>query len=202
MKPLSKLFADVTKSVGSSGIQFALTIISTPLMTRLYDPSAYATFGIIMSAVAAVVGIGMLSLPSAYPAEKESVARRELLKTMLLLLGLLVALGALASIIVAAADDLHSGIHISGTALAFFPVLIFTSGIRQILTNIAIGRAHFNSTSLSQIVEPICSRGSSIGLGFLAGGHPAFILFSTALGQVIASVAICHMLLKENMWLW
>jgi O-antigen/teichoic acid export membrane protein len=155
-----------------------------------------------MSAATSIVGVGLLSLPNAYPAEKESIARKELLQTMLLLLMGLVLLSTVGAIGLKIVDRSHAAIHVSGLALALFPLLVFTCGVRQIIIHVAIGRAHFNSTALGQIIEPIFSRGGAITLGALFGGHPAFILVATMLGQVVAAATICRMLLKNTLGQW
>lgn len=202
MRSVPKIFSDISKTIGASGIQFAITLFATPIMTRLYEPSAYATFGIIMSAVMSVIGIGLLSLPNAYVLEKESVARREILQTMLLLLSVLVVLSGIAAVGMAIADAWHMGIHISWIALALFPVLVLTYGMRQILTNIAVSRANFNSTAIGQVIEPACARGSAIILGALFGGNPAFILLSAIAGHMVAAFTMYRMLLKGMLLKW
>jgi O-antigen/teichoic acid export membrane protein len=86
MQPLSKFFSDIVKSIGSSGAQLIITIITTPLMTRLYDPEAYSSFGIVHTLAIAMVGLGLLSLPSAYCLEKQPEKRSEILQVMGILL--------------------------------------------------------------------------------------------------------------------
>jgi lipopolysaccharide exporter len=198
MRPVSKIFVDMTKSASASGIQFLITLVTTPLMTRLYEPAAYATFGILNSIASLTIGIGMLSLPHAYLIEKDPVARARLMQVMLLLVGALFMLSIVAAFAIATSDMLHAGI----VATILLPVLVLTYGVRQILVIVAIERAHFSSTSLGQIVEPLCSRGGSIMLGATFGGHPAFILASVALGYIITSITILRMLMKATWREW
>ena len=77
MQPVSKFFSDIVKSVSSSGVQLIITMVSTPLMTRLYEPAAYTSFGVINMLATTIVGVGLLSLPNVYPIEKDPQRRIE-----------------------------------------------------------------------------------------------------------------------------
>lgn len=193
MTAVSKIFHDIMKMVSAGGVQFAITLITTPLMTRLYDPSAYAVFGIIHAMAVTGIGVGLLSLPNAYTLERDHVRRSELMHMMALLLGALVFLAMLAAIVMAAVDFFHSGLLVP----ALFPVLVLTFGLRQILVSRATARTDFSSLALSQIIEPSCSRGGSIALGAALGGHPAFILGSVALGHLATAALAAKISLRE-----
>lgn len=198
MKPVSKFFSDMVKSVSSSGVQLLITMVTTPLMTRLYDPAAYSAFGVIHAMAMVVVGVGLLSLPNAYPIEKDPEKRTELVRTMLLMLLILVILCIIAA----------AGMAVTGTfgfdtiTLFLLPVLVLTFGIRQILVSVATECANFTSLSVGQIVEPACSRTGSIALGAIFGGHPVFILASVAVGHLATAVAVARMVLKNSFHQW
>ena len=98
MNQFSKLLRNSSKTIGASGVQFLITLLTTPIMTRLYEPAAYASFGIIHTAATVLVGIGLLSLPNAYVAQKDAATREELMKSMVLLLAGLVIFSCLAVI--------------------------------------------------------------------------------------------------------
>lgn len=202
MKLTSPLFGNLLKSVGASGFQFLITLFSTPIMTRIYAPEAYATFGILNGAAVLIVGIGMLSLPTAYTMEKQSSARIALVRMMLLLLCGLVLFSTLISVGVAVSEKVDFGIPISTFALVLFPLLVLSTGMRQIVLNIAVDKAHFNSTALVHIIEPICARGGGIGLGALWGGNPVYILLSVIIGQIAAIFTICRLVLKDILQKW
>jgi O-antigen/teichoic acid export membrane protein len=68
--------------------------------------------------------------------------------------------------------------------------------------NIAISKAHFNSTALGQIIEPICARGTGIVLGGILGGNSVFMLLSVTLGQIATIITICRLVLKDVFWKW
>ena len=186
MKPFAHFFLNISKTVSASGVQFLLTLCTTPIMTRLYEPAAYATFGIINTLATVIVGVGLVSLPNAYCAEKDSETRRAMIHTMLLLLTGLALLAGVIALGMGLADSWSATIHVSRAALLLLPLLVITYGLRQILVNIAIQRANFTQLSIAQIVEPVCSRGGSIALGAAHGGHPAFILGAVLLGHLSA----------------
>lgn len=189
MQPIPKILSDITKSVSASGVQFFITLITTPLMTRLYSPDAYATFGIVNTTATLMVAVGCASLPSAYPLEKDAYQRTALIRAMLLLLGSLVLLGAITATVLIITD----WFHVSIAALLLLPVLVLTFGIRQIMVAVATAQANFSAMALGQVLEPACSRGITIALGAALGGHPAFILASVATGHVATTITITRM---------
>ena len=202
MSVYRKFTRNLTKTVVASGVQFLITLLTTPIMTRLYEPSAYATFGILNTTATVMIGIGLLSLPNAYCAQKEESVRTDLLLTMLLLLVVLVMLAMATAAGMLVADHLQVGVHVSAVALCMLPLLVLTYGVRTIMVNMAIQRAHFGRLSLGQVVEPICSRGGSVALGAGFGGHPVFILVAVAAGHLTTIALLMRMLPRHALSQW
>lgn len=186
MRPISKLKADITKTAGSGMVQFLLTLMTTPLMTRLFSPEAYSAFGTINMIATNIIGLGLLSLPNAYPMEKDPQRRAELLRTMLMVLGLLGLFAVPLAFGLAVAHLFPAG----EWALALLPMLVITYGMRQIVVGVATRGAHFSSIALAQVIEPVCARGGSVAFGAVLGGHPAFILLAAALGHLATATTI------------
>lgn len=198
MQPVSKFFSDIVKSVSSSGVQLIITMVSTPLMTRLYEPAAYTSFGVINMIATTAVGVGLFSLPNAYPIEKDPQHRLELVQTMSLMLICLVLMSVISAVIMAATGALD----LASATLAMLPVLVLTFGIRQILVSVATECSHFNSLSIGQIVEPATARTGSIGLAILGGGNPIYILISVAVGHLATAITVAKMVVKESITNW
>lgn len=198
-KPIARFVANITKAVSASGVQFLITLCTTPIMTRLYAPAAYATFGIVNTTANVMIGIGLLSLPNAYWAEKIAAVRTEIIQTMVVLLLGLVALAAIVAATLAVVDVHHNGLDIPKLSLFLLPVLVLTYGARQIISTAAIQRANFNRLSLGQVIEPLCSRGGSVALGALLSGNPAFILISVALGH-LSTIAVLSGMLPRRLY--
>ena len=198
MQILSKFFSDIIKSVSSSGVQFAIMMVTTPLMTRLYNPAAYSAFGVVHSIAIAVIGVGLLSLPNVYPQERDTAKRAALVQAMSIMLLVLVVLSAVAAVVMAAFNIFDFGF----ATLALLPLLVATFGIRQIMVSVATECGDFNSLSLGQIVEPATARSGAVAFGILSGGHPAFILFSVAVGHLATAFTVAKMTLKEQLHQW
>ena len=198
MQPVSKIVMDLTKSVGASGVQLLITLLSTPIMTRLYDPTAYATFGIVNMLATTIVGIGLFSLPNAYPLEKDDAQHTSLLQTMLALLTIWILVTAVTATIAAATG----AVHISLPVLILLPVLVLTFGIRQITMAIATAHANFHRIAVGQVVEPACSRFGSIALGAALGSHAVWILGSVAVGNLVAAYTIGKTTFRNTMGQW
>lgn len=199
---LSHRVGNIIKTVGASGLQLLITLVATPIMTRLYMPEAYATFGIVNTAATVMVGIGLLTLPNAYTAEKDSPARDEMLHAMLLLLLGTVGCAALVGCAVALVDQYSSGVEVPLIALLCLPMLVMTYGARQIITNIGIQQGIFGRLSLGQVAEPLCSRGGSIVLGAACGGNPLFILLAVMVGHVLAAALVIRRIPRATYAHW
>jgi O-antigen/teichoic acid export membrane protein len=198
MQSVSKFFSDIAKTVSSSGVQLLITMVTTPLMTRLYDPAAYSAFGVIHMMATAAIGVGLLSLPNAYPIEKDAIKRAELIHVMLLLLVVLVVLSGIAAIVM----FVTGAFEFETITLVLLPVLVLTFGIRQIMVSVATECAHFNSLSIGNIIEPATSRAGSIVLGAMLGGHPVFILASVALGHLATAFTVARMVVRRSISEW
>jgi O-antigen/teichoic acid export membrane protein len=195
MQSTPKLFRDLSKTVGASGVQLFITLITTPIMTRLYTPHDYAVFGILMTIATVITGVGMLSLPNAYPLEKVPQWQRRQLPAMLQLL----ALSALCATLIAALllrFAMFEGV--GWRTLAFVPILVITLGLRQLVIAVATARTQFGTIATTQITEPICSRGGAIALGASIGAHPAFILLAVAGGHLTSTAFLLKRLLHGH----
>jgi O-antigen/teichoic acid export membrane protein len=198
MQALPKFFSDIAKSVSSSGVQFAIMMVTTPLMTRLYDPAAYGAFGVVHSIAIAVIGVGMLSLPNVYPQERDTAKRADLVKAMSVMLLALVFLSAIAAAVMA----INQSFNLRAATVMLLPLVVATFGIRQIMVSVATECADFNSLSLGQIVEPACARSGAVAFGILSGGHPAFILLSVAVGHLATAYTVAKMTLRDQLHAW
>lgn len=196
MKSFAQFFGHLAKTMGASIVQFLITLCATPIMTRLYAPEAYAVFGNINTTASVLIGIGLLSLPNAYCAEKEEGERSHLLRIMVLLLIGLV-LFAVAGVLLAQLVSLPQLDAIPTWSLLMLPVLTLTYGLRQIFVNMAIQSARFAHLSLSQVVEPLVARGLSIALGGGIGGNPLFILGAVSAGHLTAIRILRRHTLKQ-----
>jgi O-antigen/teichoic acid export membrane protein len=186
MRPVSNIFSDMVKSLSSGGVQFLVTLVTTPIMTRLYAPEAYASFGILFTLATTLLGIGLCSLPSAYPLEQQSGRRQQLLAAMIRLVLVQVAIACLLALLLHQAH----GIALESGALLLLPLLVLTLGGRIVLVAIATARKEFGRLAYAQSVEPFCSRGGSIALGAAISGNPAWIMLSVAIGHTLITVML------------
>lgn len=198
MQLASKFFADMAKSVSSSGVQFVIMVITTPLMTRLYDPADYTAFGIINLMATVIIGIGMMSMANVYPMEKDPQQRTELLQTMVVIVMVLAIISAVAACIMAMTKtlDLHP------FTLALLPILVLSFGIRQTMVSFATQRANFSSLAIGQIAEPVTARSGSIILGALFGSNPVFILACVAAGHLATAATITKRVVRRSWRDW
>lgn len=197
-----QFFGHMGKTVGASSVQLLITLITTPIMTRLFAPEAYAVFGLVNTAAAVMVGLGMLSLPTAYTAEKDEAKRHEMLHAMLQLLMLTVLTAFLVAVLLTFAGWVIPAWQIPCVALVFLPVMVLSYGLRLVALNISIQRGGFGNISKAQMAEPLVARGGAVLLGACVGGAPFLVLLSMVAGHLVALGVLLRGLPQEIYGHW
>lgn len=174
-------------------MQLLITLIATPIMTRIYAPEAYAVFGILYGIATVAVGIGLLSLPNAMAQETNIAIRRKLLRMsygLLLLVFVIVACAAITKVTFKASLPFA---NFSDSSLLLLPVLVVVLGLQRIAINTAIISRAFDALAVGRVVEPLVARGGAIGLAMAFGGQPILILLSIIAGHALTFAAMLRL---------
>ncbi|MBS1723723.1 MAG: oligosaccharide flippase family protein [Armatimonadetes bacterium] len=170
--------------VGGTAAGQLITVLASPIVSRLYGPAAIATLGsfaTVLSCIAPIVCLryeGALSLP-----EEETEARR-------LLFG---ALGsalcvALATIIFVALGGGWLGAVTKDPDLRKYlwllPISVFGVGVYQAFSYWAIRQRGFALAAGTKVIQGVLQAGCQIGLGLLKAGGLGLVI-----GDVVGRVA-------------
>mgnify|MGYP001044965547 CR=1 FL=1 len=163
-----------------------LTVITLPLLTRLYMPSAYAGWALLMSVVLIVASVATLryELAIVLPATHEEAAN-----VMAGCVGISCAMALLASALIPLCgtwllgdsfyDELHSW-------LWSIPLLIVCIGIYQAINAWCTRTQEFKWYSLSQVALPFMTIGCQILAALWGMNTSSGLILGTLLGQFFA----------------
>lgn len=171
---------------GTAGAQL-ITVLASPLLTRLFTPDDFGAFTAFAAAAAMLAGLGAMRLEYAIPLahdEREAlhVARLGLLAIAAIALVVLVlCLGAQARI--------HQLIGVPPQLQLLLPVYTLGFGGAAVLGQVAIRRQQYRITAQRKLVQSISTIVVQVTAGFARMGAFGLSL-GYALGQVIAFVSL------------
>lgn len=160
---------DLFQSVGSAGIGALLTLVTTPIMTRLYLPEAYGMNVLVLTITTTIASLGLLGLPVALAREKDREQQINLIdaSSQIMLIIIICCIFAAAVIVSYAAVPFDSSLQI---VLFLFPLLIFLNAIQRISDSLVNARGQFRAQAISRVGGAVVARGLTLALGWL--GYP------------------------------
>ena len=181
----SGFFRDVfTLTAGTSLAQF-ITILLTPVLSRLYSPEDFAVFALFTSLVSQVSVIASLRLEMALPTIKQDWEAARLTKLAIktsLWICLLAVLCISAYLLWIEKSE-------NRLILLLAPLAILFSAINQILNFYSSRSKSFRVNSISRILLNLVTGLGSITLGFIGWGSHGLII-GNVVGLIIGSVVL------------
>jgi len=170
---------NVAAMVTGAALAQAIPLVTSPLLTRLYSPTAYGTYAgfLFVTGILALVGTGRYEAAILLPREEAQAQH-----ILLLSLGLS-GLFAGASAAVGAVLWL-TGVTFSGRAfnepiwLLMGPMVAFTSWF-QVLNTWQVRRASFRDVSASRVARTLIASGLNLSAGVLDLGHQGLFVGAT-----------------------
>lgn len=178
-------------SAAAQAIGYALT----PIISRLFSPSDFGTFGTFNS-VAAIISAGATleySQSIMLPREKDDALNLFALSCISVF-----GIGLLFSVIcIILPEVIKSLLRADGNFILIILVFsIIIAGLNRSFQAWCVRVKAFKQTSTSQVIRSISSNGSQIGFGLLHGGAPGLII-STVLADALASLNLIRVLIPE-----
>lgn len=172
----------LTQSVGSSGISFGLTLITTPLMTRLFSAEAYGINGMLMTAATLISALGLFGLPTALARERGHEEQARLMEAAVQLALLLAG----ATTIAVGFLWFTPAVRSSGIAVAalLLPGLVLIHALQKTSDSLATARAAFPVQAASRLVNAASSRGFTLLVGWLATPTASVMLIGDMVGRL------------------
>lgn len=170
----------LTVASGTAGVQI-LSAVFVPIITRLYGPEAFGLFGTFFAAVSILSPVVTLSFPIATVLPKSDNEAKTISVfssrvCLIFVLFLLVVIGLFKS----SFSKIFS-LETTGNLIWFLPIVLFTSGYIQVLTQWLIRRKMFLFMSVSGIIQSLIMNLSKIAVGFyLNTGFSLVSIFSFA----------------------
>lgn len=175
--------------MAGSGSAKAVSLLLTPVITRLYAPEQYGLFVLFMSSIALLTPIATLRYAAALPLPRRDGTAVALLLACIVLLGFFVL--ALASLFLVWSDPLFAFFSAQGL-VRFWPLLVVAialAGLYEILSNWAVRKKNFRSIAKADVSQALLGGGLKIGLATAALQHVGLFV-----GHIAAQAAACGLL--------
>lgn len=193
----SAFVQNVVVLMSGTALAQALQFAISPVLSRLYDPSAFGLLGVFLAtkSIVSVVSAAKYELSIVLP-ERDDVA------VNLFALGggivVLVSTGTLIGIMVGR-SQLSSLLGEPQLApyLWWLPLAVLAAGLYQVLNYWATRKKHYKRLSISQGVRSVGVAGTQLPAGYLQAG-PTGLIGGQVAGQVLATVALGAQILRED----
>ena len=165
-RPSSPFGLDVFKLVTGTTIAQIITVLSSPILTRLYGPEAFGFFALITSITSILGVIVCLRYELSIMLPKEDSEAANLLGLCLLCVVAVSGLTALALYI--SGDAFVALLKAPGLApyLVLIPAIVFVHGCYLALNYWNSRTKHFGRLSIARITSSLASTGTQLGAGF------------------------------------
>lgn len=169
----------LTVAGGSAVAQF-ITLLSLPLITRLFAPADYGYYVIFLAwgGFLAPVISGRFEVAIVLPKRDGSAAALAMGS-----LAIVVALSSLAAMAILLAGAAGLKVHQSG--LVHLPLYVLSLGCVQVFTNLAIREKGYRRLSLSRILQALSSAAGMLIGGSYYSAEFTTLVFATIAGQLV-----------------
>jgi len=187
--PKSAFAKSVSILVGSTAIGQTITVLASPLLTRIYSPEDFGTLAVFASFLGVVAVVASLRYELALPLPEEDETAANVLALSLsivvantLLVGFLVWLFGDKLVKIVNAPRLHS-------FLWLVPLGIMGAGFYQVLSFWAVRKKAFNHIAQTKLNQSIGQILTQLSLGVTVSG-PVGLLLGQVIGQAMGSTTL------------
>jgi O-antigen/teichoic acid export membrane protein len=187
----SEFAKNVITLISGTAIAQALSLIFSPVISRIYNPEDFGFFAIFMSVVSgiAVIACGRFELTILLP-EKEEDAQKN--KSIALLF--CISISSITTIVMSILFALNI---VQSVYYLLTGVLVFIFGIYQINTNSALRSKNYKVIAKSRVINSVINVILSISFGLFKYLHVGMIL-STLIGQTMANSLFKYPFLNQK----
>lgn len=195
--PQSRYARNVITLMTGTGLAQAIPIAISPILTRLYSPEDFGTFGLYMAivAIASVLVTGRYELAILLPKND-----RDALHIVALSVGLSCAISALLLLVVTLFNSQITqllGAPELGDWLYWGPASTLLLGIYTSLNYWSNRKGHYRRLAISRIVQNGSSSLTQLGAAYAHSG-PAGLVGGQITGQVLASTVLARLIYRED----
>ncbi|MHB0960795.1 MAG: oligosaccharide flippase family protein [Pirellulaceae bacterium] len=193
----SPFYKSVAWVAGGTAVAQAITIFTTPVVTRLYTPSDYGVFAVFTAILGVMQPVATLTYAMAIPlAESDNLAHNlvKLCFTIVLTISMLLALVVLLFGPTIAAQF---GVAQAASYLWLLPPCLLGTGCYEALSSWAVREKRFRLISGTQMSQGVSSATVKISLGWL-GIQPLGLLLGLLATSTAGCVSIFWKMLREQ----
>ncbi|MCH2159777.1 MAG: oligosaccharide flippase family protein [Oleiphilaceae bacterium] len=171
----------------------AISLLSLPIITRIYDPEAFGNFQILLSTVGLLSVISCFRYEMAIVLPKSRAEANAVYTLALILLALFTFLISVLLFFVGEALLSLLGASVLVPYLHFLIVAIFFSGLVQIARYVLTKEKRFGELGKNRVIESASAQGLKIGLGLAS---PSFL--SLCISQLVGYVLSLYLAMKRR----
>ena len=195
--PQGSFKANVLTLMAGTAIAQIITVAISPILTRLFSPSAFGIFGIYLSIVSIVTAVVTLRYDQALILPKENKEAAHLFWASLLSVAAISGLSLILCVLffkeillIVNAQELNGWI-------LFLPFSIFFSGIYQTLNSWSTRSKQFKRASISLVTRSVTGSSVQIFSGFANSGFGGLI-GGSILGDFLASLTLAFQVKRDD----
>jgi O-antigen/teichoic acid export membrane protein len=193
----SPFYRSVAWVAGGTAAAQAITVLSTPVVTRLYTPADYGVFAVCTAILGVIQPLATLTYAMAIPLADNGALARNLLKLCLAITLTTSLLMALVTLLFGEYIAAYFGIPLVEPYLWILPVCLFGAGCYESLSSWAVREKRFRLISATQVSQGVTSAAVKIGLG-LIGVQPLGLLLGLLASNSAGSSSLFRKLLQEE----
>ena len=175
---LKRLALNLGTMSSASAVAMVISLVTTPILTRVFDPEAYGTFALTNQAATFLAALVLLALPSGFATTPRLITRIRLQVTLAVLMMIGVCLTSVVVVLLWLGGEIAS-------AVLLLPVLLLALMLQQIAQGWAVAFDAFQRLATARVGHPVLSRSLAIAMGFISGGHGAWLVSGEALGYLL-----------------
>jgi O-antigen/teichoic acid export membrane protein len=188
---LPRFRRDLALSIASSGAGFAITLVTTPLMTRIFSAEAYGVNGMMLTAASLISAFGLFGLPVALAQVQTGTEQMRLFHIsaqLAVVLGVFCSLGVGAALLFV--GELPSGL--TAAVACLFPLLALVHAAQRIVDSLAVARGLFTPLAVGRIANATATRGLTLGLGWLVHAGAGMMILGDIVGKVVHMAVVAR----------
>lgn len=187
--PRGRFARSVSILAGGTALGQALTVLVSPILTRLYSPEDFGVFGVYASLLGIVTVIASLRYEYAIPLPEEDETAANIL---VLCFGLLLGMSLFSWLVIQSlGHQVVTWANVPGLEpyLWLIPLGVLGAGTYQILNYWAIRKRDFTRISRTRISRGVGRAAIQVGVGFASAG-PLGLLLGQLAGETAGSASL------------
>lgn len=183
-------------ATGTAAAQF-ITLILSPIITRLYGPEAFGMLGVFTAVIGVVAPVAALTYPVAIVLPRSDKEAKYLVK---LSIYICISFAIIVSLILLICKQTIIDSFNIGTISSFLfliPLVIMFSGIFQVTEQWFIRKKQFRVSAKVTLLEAVIMQGSRVGIGIF---YPttAVLIIITVIGQLLKPMMMIFFYKRET----